>query len=96
MLQVLLNGRRVGQLERSGNYSLIIGDAIPDGLSDGTLPRTNVAVLDIVVEAMGRANDGWRFDVKGLPSQQVFLDGVQPSHAHKTCQDEHTKAWWML
>ena len=76
--QVLLDGRRVGRLERSGNTSLIIGDVAHADSS----PARDVAVLDIIVEAMGRANDGWRFDVKGLPSQNVFLNGMQLTYAH--------------
>ena len=67
-VQVLLDGKPLGRLDRNGPANLTIrGSALP-GLDQ-------VAELSIVAEAVGRANEGWRFDVKGLASPLVTLDG---------------------
>ena len=68
--QVLVEGRRVGRLQRTGPCSLVLPAL-------GAQPAHPAATLDIVVEAVGRSNEGWRWDVKGLPSSDVFLDGAQ-------------------
>ena len=66
--QVLVNGARVGRLDRNGSPSLpLAAAALQEGPS---------AVLDIVVEAVGRSNEGWKWDPKGLPSPHVFLNGT--------------------
>ena len=66
--QVLLDGLVMGRMDRSGpaNLSLSLSS-----LSRGRSP----AVLSIVVEAVGRANEGWRYDAKGLKSPAVTLHG---------------------
>ena len=74
-MQVLLNGVLVGTLERNGGTRI-------------TLPKTPFAksqfpgqvVLDIIVEGMGRTNLGTIFDVKGLASGNVTLNGVPAAH----------------
>ncbi|KAK9787022.1 hypothetical protein WJX73_010761 [Symbiochloris irregularis] len=73
---VLVNGRSMGRLERVGNTSLVLEEVASSDESSADSPHVHDgAVLDIIVEAMGRDNGAWAFDVKGLPSQQVLLDG---------------------
>lgn len=37
--------------------------------------------LDIIVEAVGRSNQGWRFDTKGLSSPNVQWNGERITHS---------------
>ena len=68
---MLLGGRPLGRLDRNGPANLTVRDA--------ALPAAGaMAELSIVVEAVGRANEGWRFDVKGLASPMVTLAGAAP------------------
>ena len=67
MAQVLVDGRVVGRLERSNPRNLTL-PAAPEGNAD--------AVLDILVEALGRVNFGCEWDFKGLTSPDIRLNGA--------------------
>ena len=67
LAQVLVDGRVVGRLERSNPRNLTL-PAAPGGNED--------AVLDILVEALGRVNFGCEWDFKGLTSPDVRLTGA--------------------
>ena len=65
--QVLLNGIVMGRMDRNGAANLT--------LDLSRLPASSPLDLGIIVEAVGRANEGWRYDVKGLKSPLVTLHG---------------------
>ena len=69
---MLLDGIVVGHMDRNGPANLTF--TLPSVPQAPQAPNT--AELSIVVEAIGRANEGWRFDVKGLKSPEVTLNGA--------------------
>lgn len=75
--QVLLDGKRVGSLDRNGSPKLTLTAPARPRASRSSREADTVA-LDIVVQAIGRSNDGYIFDRKGLGSPSVKLDGNDP------------------
>ena len=76
-VQVFVDGHVVGYLDRNTGPRVRIGLIIVPGGS---------AILDILVEAVGRSNQGWRYDTKGLVSPNVTLDGVQCPVSPSVCK----------
>eukprot|EP00884_Botryococcus_braunii_P002883 jgi/Botrbrau1/12596/Bobra.0169s0124.1 len=74
--QVLLDGKVLGSLDRNGPQTLNLAaqQFKRARLSHGS-HEAEVVALDIVVQAIGRSNDGVFFDTKGLVSSQVTLNG---------------------
>ncbi|KAK9828756.1 hypothetical protein WJX72_001937 [[Myrmecia] bisecta] len=64
---VLLDGKAVGRLSRN-NHKNITLPALTNG--------AQAAVLEVLVEAVGRDNAGSYYDVKGLTCQEVRVDGT--------------------
>jgi len=80
--QVLLNGRRVGDFDRDGFQTLNLPPGSPASSSAplfaGTMPSpAPMAVLDILVSAVGRQNSRTTYDTKGLSSPDVLLNGAR-------------------
>lgn len=73
--QVLLDGVAVGRLSRNGAANLTL-----DARSALGSRAAASVVLEIVVEAVGRSNQGWRFDTKGLSSPNVRWNGTTMQH----------------
>ena len=70
-VQILVEGQRVGNLDRNGGQSVVLMD-VADTIArahDGQ----NVT-MDIIVEAVGRVNTGLDFDLKGLIDPLVLLN----------------------
>lgn len=69
-MQILIDGKTVGGLDRNKavNVSLPALDA------QGA--RGAHVTLDILVEGIGRDNSGSKFDLKGLVSEHVLLNGM--------------------
>ena len=60
-------------MSRDGPRNVSLAAAPP---SSGTAAiRDEEVKLDIIVEAVFRSNEGWRFDTKGLASPHVQLNG---------------------
>ena len=74
--QILVNGVIIGRLDRNQEANLELGIAAPPA---GPVKPENgsMAVLDILVEGYARRNTGTDFDVKGLPSTVVLLNGAR-------------------
>lgn len=75
-MQILVEGQRVGNLDRNGGQSVVLMD-VADTIArahDGQ----NVT-MDIIVEAVGRVNTGLDFDLKGLIDPLVLLNS-KPRH----------------
>ena len=71
--QVLIDGKEVDRLSRDGPRNVSLDAATP---YSGTAAKQDEEVkLDIIVEAVFRSNEGWRFDTKGLASPHVQLNG---------------------
>lgn len=81
--QVLLDGVAVGRLSRNGPANLTL-DA-PSALTKSGSNAAASVTLEIVVEAVGRSNQGWRFDTKGLSSPDVRWNGMK-SHTEQSVQ----------
>ena len=71
----MLDGVAVGRLSRNGPANLTL-DATSALTKGGSYAAASVA-LEIVVEAVGRSNQGWRFDTKGLSSPDVRWNGMK-------------------
>lgn len=80
--QILVNGVVIGRLDRNQEANLELGIAAPPA---GPVKPDNgsMAVLDILVEGYARRNTGTDFDVKGLPSTIVLLNGARAGCAHR-------------
>ena len=76
--QVLLDGEAVGRLDRNGPHNLTLGALGARSAAQRAQRGGGSAVLDVVVEAVGRSNQGWRFDTKGLSSPDVLWNGAGP------------------
>ena len=82
--QVLLDGTAVGRLSRNGpvNLTLDAGSALRWRSGEEAAGSYAVAsaaasvTLEVIVEAVGRSNQGWRFDTKGLLSPDVQWNGA--------------------
>ena len=68
-MQVLINGKTVAGLDRNKAVNV----SLPD-LAEKDSHGSHVT-LDILVEGIGRDNSGSKFDLKGLVSEHVLLDG---------------------
>ena len=68
-LQILANGDKVGVLSRN------LGPAV---MLDFVPPANGEVVLDVIVEELGRDNGGTAWDLKGLMSGNITLDGKLP------------------
>ena len=77
---MLLDGEAVGRLDRNGPHNLTLG-TLGSAQAAKRAQHGGSAVLDVVVEAVGRSNQGWRFDTKGLASPDVRWNGVAASPA---------------
>ena len=83
VVQVLLGGKAVGGFDRNK----------PSNLTLPASSKTDESVLlEILVEAIGRDNGGAQFDVKGLTSQDVKLNGEAPCSP----VDFHDVAYWIM
>ncbi len=88
---MLLDGTAVGRLSRNGpvNLTLDAGSALRWRSGEEAAGSYAVAsaaasmTLEVIVEAVGRSNQGWRFDTKGLSSPDVHWNG-----ARTFCLDE--------
>ena len=69
--QVFVNGALAGTLDRNA-----APNATTLAVPAAALARSQPPVLDILVSAMGRLNFGCGWDVKGLTSPQVTLNGA--------------------
>ena len=67
VLQILANGNKVGTLSRNLGPAVTL-DFVP--LENGEV------VLDVIVEELGRDNGGTAWDLKGLMSGNITLDGA--------------------
>lgn len=88
--QVLVDGWSAGLLDRNGVRNLLLpplgANRTSPGFAAAAPPHDDAAVLDVVVGAVGRSNQGWLFDTKGLTSPDVFLDGAHCDHNTKQVQ----------
>ncbi len=75
-VQILVNGQRVGYLDRNEGQSTVLSD-VADKIARAN-DNKNVT-MDILVEAVGRVNTGVEFDLKGLISPLVLLNS-ESSH----------------
>ena len=78
-MQILVEGQRVGNLDRNGGQSVVLMD-----LAD-TIARAHDGknvTMDIIVEAVGRVNTGLEFDLKGLIDPLVLLNS-KPRHLYR-------------
>lgn len=100
--QVLADGVLVGAFQRNGGVSIVLGDAA--GAVAAAAGKNNVT-LDIIVEGVGRANTGLKYDVKGLTSGLVLLNSaprVPPLSVEGTRQRTHAVfscslvSFWLL
>ena len=83
LLQILIDGKTVGGLDRNKAVSL----SLPAVASDSAH-----VTLDILVEGLGRDNSGSKYDFKGLVSEHVLLDGEPPQFENSTAHDYTVKA----
>lgn len=74
-LQMIIDGKTVAGLDRNKAVNV----SLP-ALSTQDSHGSHVT-LDILVEGIGRDNSGSKFDLKGLVSEHVLLDGNKPSDA---------------
>lgn len=63
----------MGRLSRNGPANLTLEAEALLGASRSKAAAS--ATLEVVVEAVGRSNQGWRFDTKGLSSPDVRWNG---------------------
>ena len=77
-MQILVNGQRVGSLDRNDGQSTVLSEAA-DKIARAN-DNKNVT-MDIIVEAVGRVNTGVEFDLKGLTSPLVLLNSEYSSEA---------------
>ena len=68
-MQVLVDGNTVAALDRNKGVKV----SLPMLNTDES--QKEVLCLDILVEGLGRDNSGSKFDLKGLISQDVYLNG---------------------
>ena len=68
-MQILVEGKVVASLDR--NKKAKVSLPVLDTLSSDQ----ELVTLDILVEGIGRDNSGSKFDLKGLMSQDVYLNG---------------------
>ena len=68
-MQVLVNGKTTAGLDRNKAVNV----SLP-GLASEDSHGSHVT-LDILVEGIGRDNSGSKFDLKGLISEHILLDG---------------------
>ena len=82
-MQVLVDGWAAGVLDRNGVRNLLLPPPAANRTSPSFVPSSgasdDVATLDVVVGAVGRSNQGFLFDTKGLTAPDVFLDGALAS-----------------
>ena len=80
-LQILIGGKVVAALDRNKavKVSLPPLDELPPQAGTGPL------ALDILVEGLGRDNGGSKFDLKGLMSQHVYLNGALRTLDYDDC-----------
>ncbi len=82
-MQVLVDGWAAGVLDRNGVRNLLLPPPAANRTSPSFVPSggasDDVATLDAVVGAVGRSNQGFLFDTKGLTAPDVFLDGALAS-----------------
>jgi hypothetical protein len=82
--QVLVDGWAAGLLDRNGVRNLLLPPPAANRTAPGFAARDGAVTLDVVVAAVGRSNQGWLFDTKGLASPAVFLDGARPRRFKRT------------
>lgn len=70
-VQILVEGQRVGNLDRNGGQSVVLTD-VADTIARAHDGRN--VTMDIIVEAVGRVNTGLDFDLKGLIDPLVLLN----------------------
>jgi len=75
--QVLVDGWAAGLLDRNGVRNLLLPPPAANRTAPGFAARDGAVTLDVVVAAVGRSNQGWLFDTKGLSSPAVYLDGAR-------------------
>jgi len=68
-MQIMVEGKVVASLDR--NKKAKVSLPVLDTLSSDQ----ELVTLDILVEGIGRDNSGSKFDLKGLMSQDVYLNG---------------------
>lgn len=64
-----MEGNTVASLDRNKGVKI----SLP--MLNTDLSKKEVLTLDILVEGIGRDNSGSKFDLKGLVSQDVYLNG---------------------
>ena len=72
-MQIMVEGKVVASLDR--NKKAKVSLPVLDTLSSDQ----DLVTLDILVEGIGRDNSGSKFDLKGLMSQEVYLNGRHPN-----------------
>lgn len=81
-VQVLVNGKRVGDLHRDQkpqlSFVMPAADSQASQASSSSSPGSDPSTipLDVVVQAVGRSNFGCDWDTKGLQSPNVTLNGA--------------------
>lgn len=68
-MQIMVEGKVVASLDRNKKAKVSLPEL--DTLSTDQ----DLITLDILVEGIGRDNSGSKFDLKGLMSQDVYLNG---------------------
>ena len=76
-VQVLLDGWAAGALDRNGVRNLLLPPPAANRTSPSFVAAEGAVTLDVVVGAVGRSNQGFLFDTKGLTSPDVFLNGAR-------------------
>ncbi|KAK9836149.1 hypothetical protein WJX81_004982 [Elliptochloris bilobata] len=76
---VLMDGWAAGVLDRNGVRNLLLPPPAANRSSPSfkasSATKEGEVTLDVVIGAVGRSNQGFIFDTKGLTSPDVFLDG---------------------
>lgn len=76
-VQVLMDGWAAGVLDRNGVRNLLLPPPAANRTSPSFVASEGAVTLDVVVGAVGRSNQGFLFDTKGLTSPDVFLNGAR-------------------
>ena len=72
-----MDGWAAGVLDRNGVRNLLLPPPAANRTAPSFAATQGAVTLDVVVGAVGRSNQGFLFDTKGLTSPDVFLDGAR-------------------
>ena len=80
-----MDGWAAGMLDRNGVRNLLLPPPAANRTSPSFVAAEGAVTLDVVVGAVGRSNQGFLFDTKGLTSPDVFLNGARAVLIQSRC-----------